>query len=87
LSNQQTNNQPGDLHDLAPWFNLIRRARLAGLEVQSPGYYVIRLTVLIGPGGNPILWAQPDTTRLEPRGVVEDALGDVLKSLTRKDGE
>jgi hypothetical protein len=50
------------------WLNVVRRLQSVA---DNRGYAVLTLRVLVGPGGTPVPWAEPQVTRLEPANSPE----------------
>jgi hypothetical protein len=49
------------------WMNVIRRLQSVS---KSQGLSIIEIRVLVDEGGNPIAWAEPKQTKIEPRKSV-----------------
>ena len=62
------------------WLNIVRRLQSVA---DNRGYAVLTLRVLVGPGGVPVPWAEPQVTRLEPASSPE--ISQRLRELA-KDG-
>jgi hypothetical protein len=62
------------------WLNIARRLQSVAT---NRGYAVLTLRVLVGPGGSPVPWAEPQVTRLEPASSPE--IAERLRELA-KDG-
>lgn len=72
---------PGDLEILRPWFNFVRRLRLAAKDGGTMGVLSIRLVV--DENGMPLHWTEPVRTAIEPRAGNEQ-LARLLDSLGGK---
>jgi len=70
-------NVPGDYDLLAPWFNVIRRARQKAVEVG--GVTAVRMMVIVNENGQPIEpWTEPRVVKLEPRMGAANAVETLL---------
>jgi len=58
-----TNNDPGDVELLRPWFGVIRNARS---QAMSNGLSIVTSIVLTDEHGNPIQWCYAEPVRLSP---------------------
>jgi hypothetical protein len=63
------------------WLNIARRLQSVA---DNRGYAVLTLRVLVGPGGTPVPWSEPQVTRLEPANSPE--ISERLRELA-KDGQ
>ncbi len=72
---------PEDFHALAAYFSLIRHMRAAG---KSAGLSIVTVRVLVDEQARPILFSQPEATRLMPRDNTRAVINDLLFKLTDK---
>lgn len=70
------NKTPGDLEELLPWLNIIRRMRSVSI---TSGYAVLGIRVIVDNEGKPVQWTSPTVTLLEPKHSGEAI--DVLLTL------
>lgn len=59
---------PRDVHELAAWFNVIRRAISVA---HSGGYAIVTMRVIVDADGKPQFWIEPELTRIEPKRDTE----------------
>lgn len=59
---------------------MIRRIQAEGCK--QTGYAVMEIRILVGPDGNPVLWTEPDVTRIEPKY----GMSQIMASLMGMDG-
>ena len=71
------NRLPGDIKDLLPWLNVVRRLRSVSI---TSGYAVLGIRVIVDDSGQPVQWTAPTVTLLEPKhdGHVVDMLLSTL---------
>jgi len=58
------NRLPGDIKDLLPWLNVVRRLRSVSI---TSGYAVLGIRVIVDDHGQPVQWTAPTVTLLEPK--------------------
>ncbi len=76
---------PGDIALIEPWFNFVRRLRMAAPQ---NGIAVLSFSVVVDSHGNPLKpYPSPRVVQLEPRACAEDALADLLEKLVDGNGE
>lgn len=60
--------------DINPrWLNVVRRLQSAG-EPYKNSFTIVTIHVLVGPDGDPKLWAKPSCRVIEPRRAVDSVL-------------
>ena len=57
--------------------------RLQSKACKQTGFAVISITLLVGPDGNPVLWGEPDMTKLEPLYDASHFLNRVMVSVSK----
>lgn len=68
------------LQDIKPmWQKVARRAQQHCR--QQTGYAVMSMKVLIGPGGEPVFWFEPETKNIEPVGNPQMFLYRIMEQL------
>lgn len=59
--------------DIKPtWLSVIRK--LQAVAERNHGACVMQLNVIVNDQGNPVFWAEPTLTRLEPRASAEQII-------------
>lgn len=67
--------------DLKPnWLNVARKCQY--VCSQQTGFAVVHMKILVGPGGEPVFWTNPEMTNLEPKQGASVFLHQVLERLT-----
>jgi hypothetical protein len=59
--------------DIRPaWYNPIRR--LQSVACKTQGYAIVSMRIVIDEYGDPVLWTDPQMTKIEPKGDRETLL-------------
>jgi hypothetical protein len=70
---------PADICDLLKWSNVIRRVISVS---KSGGYGVVSIRVVVDSEGNPVQWAEPILTKLEPKRESVEVITQLIANLT-----
>lgn len=67
--------------DIKPnWLKLARKAQ--SVCGQQKGFAVVSMKVLVGPGGEPVFWFEPEMRKIEPLQGASVFLHQVIDRMT-----
>lgn len=67
--------------DIQPnWLNIARKAQ--SVCCQQRGFAVVTIKILIAPGGDPVLWFEPEMHNIEPLRGASLFLHQVMDRMT-----
>lgn len=70
----------GTPHDIKPnWLNIARKCQMTFHAEQ--GFSVVQVKILVGPGGEPVFWFEPEVNKIEPLRGASVFLHTVLERM------
>jgi len=67
-------------HTKESWWNGLAQ-RLQHASSGQRGLSIIRITIIVDAGGNPIFWGEPEVTKVEPRTRASEFLNKIVQLL------
>lgn len=65
------------------WLNVARKCQ--SVCGQERGFSVVQIVILVGPGGEPVFWLQPEMSKIEPLNGASGFLTQVMEKV--RDGK